>query len=366
MKLKLFGFGMITILGTAGLIWLVNLPYPMIRRPVAKVAPILLLPSYLSMDYNYREAIANVEQSDQLIIKATSNADIQLGAEKTQLAQENLNALPVWFLGYEPQKVCSFFSCSWQFTIDEFEAARRKIGRMEAKVFQEQNALTELDKAEATIQQSKQAYPAATDPATQKTIVNSWQTGLDQISQIPQETFAGKQAQTKLVAYQRDFQEVVGVVSDTQQTNTMISVAKQFAIQAVKMCENPPYKVNFWEKCQNLWQEAISKVEQIPQNNIGYLEAQTLLANYQGNLATIEIRKENEDKSTQIFQETQRKIDSLIASTPSNPQDLNVNKTKAELQSIINDLKQVEAGTTVYSQAQDLLKNAHNKFKELQ
>ena len=50
--------------GMTGLIWILNLPYPMIRRPVAKTAPILLLPSYLSMDRNYRGAIAKVEQAD--------------------------------------------------------------------------------------------------------------------------------------------------------------------------------------------------------------------------------------------------------------------------------------------------------------
>ncbi len=38
-----FGTTFVTI-GSIALIWLVNLPYPMIRKPVAKVAPILLLP----------------------------------------------------------------------------------------------------------------------------------------------------------------------------------------------------------------------------------------------------------------------------------------------------------------------------------
>ncbi len=81
--------------GLAGLIWLLNLPYPMIRRPVAKTAPILLLPSYLSMDSNYRQAIAKVEQADQLVNQATSLADLKLGQEKVTQAQKHLDALPV-------------------------------------------------------------------------------------------------------------------------------------------------------------------------------------------------------------------------------------------------------------------------------
>jgi hypothetical protein len=55
-----------------GVVWLANLPYPVIRRPVARTAPILLLPSYMSVEANYRQAIASVEQAEQLIENATS------------------------------------------------------------------------------------------------------------------------------------------------------------------------------------------------------------------------------------------------------------------------------------------------------
>ena len=78
------------------------------------------------MDHHYREAIAHVEQADQLIHHVSSFEDIKLGEKKVKLAQENLDKLPVWFIGYEHQRYCQMFSCSWQFTVDEFEAARKK------------------------------------------------------------------------------------------------------------------------------------------------------------------------------------------------------------------------------------------------
>ena len=88
-------------MGVAGLVGVTNLPYPMIRKPVVEKAPLILLPSYRSMDRNYRQAIANVEQADQLTNQATSKPDIKLAEEKVQVAQTNLDALPVWwFLGY--------------------------------------------------------------------------------------------------------------------------------------------------------------------------------------------------------------------------------------------------------------------------
>lgn len=54
-----------------GVVWVANLPYPVIRRPVAQKTPILLLPSYMDMDSHYRQAIASVEQAQQLIEKPT-------------------------------------------------------------------------------------------------------------------------------------------------------------------------------------------------------------------------------------------------------------------------------------------------------
>ncbi len=157
-------------LGVTGLVALANLPYPMIRRPVAKVAPILLLPSYMSMDRNYREAIAYTEQADQLINNSTSAADIELGASKVKQAQANLDRLPVWFLGYEPQMYCRFFSCTWGFTYDEFEAARKLIGRMEAQIFQEQSALNQLVDAEAALTAAQQQYATANAKEKQQAI----------------------------------------------------------------------------------------------------------------------------------------------------------------------------------------------------
>ena len=114
-------------IGSAGFLMFVNLPYPMIRRPVANTAPILLLPSFMKMDYHYRQAIARVEQADQLINRSTSQADFELGAQKVREAQTHLDALPVWFLGYEPTAYCSLMGCSWRFTKERRDAESSRV-----------------------------------------------------------------------------------------------------------------------------------------------------------------------------------------------------------------------------------------------
>lgn len=161
-------------LGAVGFMWIVNLPYPMIRWPVARTAPILLLPSYISMDHHYRRAIARVEQADQLINRATSPADFVLGEQRVKEAQGHLDALPVWFLGYWPQYT---FWLGWQFTLDEFKAARANVGRMEAKLFQEKNAQTQLNQAEQILNTAQQQYKQAQIAAAREQALTSWLAG---------------------------------------------------------------------------------------------------------------------------------------------------------------------------------------------
>ncbi|WP_422602680.1 hypothetical protein [Anabaena lutea] len=156
-------FAAMLMAGTAGVVWVVNLPYPMIRKPVAQVAPILLLPSFMSMDHHYRGAIDSLEQADQLVSQATSTADIELGGEKVKAAKKHLENLPVWFLGYYPQRYCSLFSCSWQFTLDEFEQARKRVARLDAVVFQDKNALIPLNEAKKSLLAAKLQYEQATN-----------------------------------------------------------------------------------------------------------------------------------------------------------------------------------------------------------
>lgn len=138
----------IALIALAGGVWMLNLPFAPLRWAVAKSAPVLLIPSFISMDQNYRQAIVNIEQADQLVNQATSPADFELGKIKANAAQKNLDALPVWFVGYYPSQYCSLFRCGWNFTIDEFRSARETVARMDATLFQEDNARTQIEQAD--------------------------------------------------------------------------------------------------------------------------------------------------------------------------------------------------------------------------
>lgn len=347
--------------GLAGLIWLLNLPYPMIRRPVAKTAPILLLPSYLKMDRNYRQAIAKVEQADQLVNNATSLADLELGQEKVTQAQKHLDALPVWLLGYEPQMYRTFFSFGWKFTLDEFESARTKVGRMDAKIFQEINAIAKLEQARENIKQAKQNYQKAQDTTAKQQAITAWQAGIDQLKQLPPRTLAKEQANNGYEAYLRDFSQVSGLVAGNNRTNKIIAVAQQFYSKATSSCSNSTHSANRWQECANLLRRAVNILENVRLEDSGYLETQTLLATYEAELGEMRIRQQEEEASQQAYESAQ----TMITNLPKSVEQYNRDRTAQQILTIINKLEKVKPQTTVHADAIVMMNFANKKLKQL-
>ncbi|MEH2399545.1 hypothetical protein [Nostoc sp.] len=340
-----------------GIIWVANQPYPVIRRPVMLHAPFLLLPSYISMDNHYRQALVSVEQAEQLIEKATSPADLALGEQKLQETQKHLDQLPTSFVNDWSEYRYWWYDS--RFSIYGFNAFRSKVGQLEAKVFQEKNAQSLLTDNMQTLLNAKQQYERAATAA--------WQTALNQLEQIPGQTLAGKTVQNQLDTYKHEFQEVVGLAAGNDRISALITAARQFSWQAAKAGQNPPHTVTEWQQIENLWIEAIERLKEIPSKDVaGYTEAQKLLAIYQANLGQVKIRRQAEADAVEAIDAAQREIGSLLASIPADAHDVERNRVLSQLQSIINQLRKVQNGTTAYLKAQELLLSANNKLRQLE
>jgi hypothetical protein len=316
----------------------------------------------MKMDYDYRGAIANVEKSDQLINQATSAADIELGAEKVALAQKHLDGLPVWFLGYYPQRYCTFFSCSWQFTLDEYQVARKHIARMEVKAFQENNALTLLQEGQTQVETAKGQYQQANSESDKQEAISLWQTGLDKLAQIPPQTVAGRMSEPQIKAYERDFKNVSGRSAGTQKTDTLIQAAAQYGMAAAQMSQNPPHTEAQWQEIIQLWDQGSQQLERVTDDNPAYVEAQKKLAEYRKNAAMARIRLENEQNSIQALNQAKNQITTwqqLATSTT------NKGVLVSGLQRIIYDLDKVKSGTTATEEARSLRQFAEAKMQEL-
>lgn len=357
---------MVGAAGVAAVIWVLNLPYPMIRRPVSKTIPVVLLPSFISMDHNYRQAISLVEQADQLVNNATSRADFELGTSKVKLAQKSLDRLPVWFLGYYPERYCTLFGCSWKFTVDEFESARKAIGRMEATLFQQQNAQTQLWEVETALNTAKQEYQQATNLTQKQQAIAAWQSAIDQLVEIAPGTLASQMAQPKLRAAMRDFEQVVGSAQGSLQTATTMDAAKAFAMQAAVASQNPPHSAAQWEQVERLWEMAIARLEQVKPDAPDYLEVQQKLAEYEVNRGIVATRLQAEKESVQTLNRAKEAIANWQQLARVDADRLDWGRLSGDLRKIITQLEQVQPGTTVSAEAQELLKFARDKNKEFQ
>lgn len=347
------------------MLWVINLPYAPIRRPIARVAPILLLPSYISIDGNYRQAIALVEQSDQLISRPTSAADLDLGEQKVTQAQERLDAMPINLFDTFPEY--RYWWYDWRFSSGHFNTTRSQVAQLKAKVFQEKNAQTALFDASQALNTAKQQYQQATTSIDKAAAIAAWQAAIDQLERIPGQTFAGKTAQQKLVADKRDFQTTAGLAAGNQRTVTMINAARQFSWEAAKAGQNPPHTVTEWLEVEKLWQQAIDRVARIPEEDLaGYAEAQKLLATYQTNLGAVRIRRQAEESAVRAIERAESQIQSLVGSTPTDASAIRPNEILSQLQGIITQLESVPSGTTAYLKAQELTLLAKNKLNQLQ
>ncbi|MGB3295364.1 MAG: hypothetical protein WBB01_20470 [Phormidesmis sp.] len=342
-----------------GVIYLVNLPYAAIRRPVAATAPLLLLPSHISLDHHYRLAISTFEEAQQLISAATTPADLALGEQKLDQAQKSLDALPIDLVD---SSLSTYGAYNWQFSRSRFNATRAEVGRLRAKVFQEKNAQNALLVAERSLTSAQQQYPQAKTTGDRQTAIALWQTALDQLQEIPGETLAGKTAQQNLLAYERDFEKTVGLFAGNERTLMVISSAKEYSQRAAIQGQDPPHSAEEWQAVMALWEAAITQVKSIPQEDLlGNHEAQALAAVYQQNLGQIRIRLAAETDSVRAFEQAQAQTTSLLASSTYATREATI----SQLQSIINQLNQVKPGTTVYLDAQADLRSAQNKLDQL-
>jgi hypothetical protein len=416
--LKKATFLIIFLGGCVGVVWAVNLPNPMLRKSIAKTAPVLLIPSYMEMDFNYRGAVDSLGQAEQLLDNPTSAADIEQGGEKVLQAKKHLDKLPSWSLDFYPNVYCNYFGCAWRFTRDEFETARKKVARLQAVAFQNKNALTPLEEAEQELLTAKSDYKRATTIKDKEKAIEAWQSAINLFAQIPAKTLAAQNAQAKLKAYKQElkdaqtatliaaaqefdieaekikpkqpqsasqlWQEAINRLNeipkenpryleaqkllasvqvkyktiDNSGSNNYIEAAKQYAIEAAKASQNPPHSADKWEQIAEQWANAILQLKNIDVKEAGYVEAQKLIAQYQTNLGTIQNRRRDESQAKEALEQANREIKSLIVSAPSDRQQF-----RAEIQGIINQLRTVQPGTTSYVEAQQLLANAQKKLR---
>jgi hypothetical protein len=352
-----------------GIIYVVNLPYPVIRQPVSKVAPILLLPSNMAIDTNFKQGQSSVEQARQLIEVPTSAADLDRGEIKLKEGKTALDAIPLWYIADWADYSRGYYGWGydWRFTPAGLQAARIKAGQLEAKVFQEKNAQIALTGAEQEITMAKTVFQQAAKPTDKKIAIQNWQAAIDRLAQIPPQTMAGRRAQQLIGTSTRDLKEVGGLAAGNEKSLSLISAAEGFAKKAAESGRNPPHPSARWTEIATMWQEAIKRLESIPANDVqGYAEAQRQLAEYRSSLSEVRVRLQNEQEAVQALDRANRNLAALWASLPKDGKDLNRNQAIGNFSAVNNELEKIKNGTTVYLQAKKVQLEVQDQLRLLQ
>ncbi|MEO1402134.1 MAG: hypothetical protein AAFV72_12945 [Cyanobacteria bacterium J06635_1] len=362
-KLAQHGLGAVIGVGAIALsLWAVNLPHPFIRQPLSKAAPILLMPSFRQMDYHYRQAAAHRAQAAKLIQEATHVNDIAKISNQTAQAQTHLAHIPDWVLDQYPQHYCSLFHCNWQFSQTEFDAAQTQLKQLQTQLKQEKIALSQWQTATLSVETAQHRYEVMQTSNDKLAALTDLKASLEKLSTIPKNTLAGKIAQAELATFQQNYSGLTGQGSPANQPHPALQVAKQYAAQAAKVADNPPLTVDTWENAATLWQTAITQLEQVPDQSPSAVDAKTLRVNYLNNLQQIQAKQTLEQTATQTLGQVRDQAQRLIekSNTPPTPALL------TELKTVMGQLQAVPPGTTAYTEAQQMLAQIEQQFRDRQ
>ncbi len=138
------------------------------------------------------------------------------------------------------------------------------------------------------------------------------------------------------------------------------------AYRAANIVKNPPIPLGKWEESRQLWTESIATLSKVPASSKVYPLAQQKLTDYQGKLADIQRR-------IGIETTAEEKYKSAIEGAKSAVQAQTVAKSltewrgvKAQWDQVSNALGSIPSTTTVYPQAQTLLKSSQPQITTVQ
>ncbi|MBE9222138.1 hypothetical protein IQ215_05455 [Cyanobacterium stanieri LEGE 03274] len=351
----------------AGFLYIVNLPYAAIRRPVNRHAPVLLLPSQIIVENNFKKALNLTEQAEQLIDNATDFPDLDLGSQRLQEGKVYLDKIPIIaqneLMGYgnSNRVYRSGFSGT------KFVEMRKKVGELEAKIFQGTNAKQTLNKLENQLADLKSQYQNSNSDTEKRQIIQQWRTMLNEFNLISSSTFAGTIAQQKLVVHELDFEDVVGFSANNERLATFIGTAEDFARLAKTRSQNPPYTVSEWSDIEDFWEKAINELEKIPETDLeGYRQANRIIVGYEDSLRDARLRKEIEEDSLRSLENAENLI-SRYRNSNANLDDSpnNISRRIVQIQDIISILNSVDPNSTSYPTAQKLIGDAQNQINDL-
>ncbi len=189
------------------------------------------------------------------------------------------------------------------------------------------------------------------DQAALQTAQSDLQTAIELLTPIPQWSPYYEQAQANLQQYQGNAAAL-----------NALAQAKDRALEAAVLSQDPPHSVERWVDVQLLWQQAVDLLETIPPDSPAYDYAQQKLEEYQANHKAIGRRIVAEEEAEANFS-TAIQTGQLAQQRMETAESLAGWQLAAkEWQAAIKGLSVIPQGTSAYSEAQTYLQDYQQKF----
>jgi hypothetical protein len=178
---------------------------------------------------------------------------------------------------------------------------------------------------------------------------------VDALESIPFWSDSYGKAQTALKA-------TAPLVTDVDTT----AMAMNKAFKAANIVKNPPLPLLKWQQSRQLWTESIANLGKITTKSQLYVLSRQKLTDYQGRLADINRRIEVETSAERKLKSAVDGIKTANQSQAAAKSLLEWRGVKTQWDTIDNQLASIPATTTVYPQAQELLKSAQSQLATVQ
>lgn len=205
---------------------------------------------------------------------------------------------------------------------------------------------TRLEEAEAFYQDAQLQLTGTPDEEALKTAQSDLQAGIELLTPIPHWSSYYGAAQANLQQFEGDITAL----------NALIQ-AKDKALEAATLSQNPPHSVEHWVDVQLLWQQSIDGLETIPPESPAGDYAQQKLKEYRSNHKAIGRRVIAEEEAEANFS-TAIQTGQLAQQRMDTAESLAGWQLAAkEWQAAIKGLSLIPRGTSAYSEAQALLQD---------
>ncbi|WP_377475664.1 MAG: hypothetical protein P2A85_22725 [Microcoleus anatoxicus] len=150
-----------------------------------------------------------------------------------------------------------------------------------------------------------------------------------------------------------------------QSQNLNLAVdATRLAVSAAEITENPPHSAQNWQESQSLWQSAIAKLKEIPQNSTAYPFAQQKLKEYRQKLAKGNRQLTTEKKAENQLLDAKKTAQIAEARAIVAQQAESWEKVQANWQKSLDKLSDISTNTESYEQAKSLIPQYETKLSE--